>query len=444
MVKRKRQDLDEAEKELPHHVVLSHVTAILPPSSVDVGADGCRTRTGAPPTGLCCARHGKRSGKNGCRSRPETRPGILSVTPPGNVAVRSSRMATSRVLQGRHSRRSEPRRRRWAGQMSAAVRFRLSAFRWLGIAAVLAAITACGGTKTSPAPADTAPGSWARLAPMPSARQEVTVAEAGGRIYVIGGFGEGLAASDLVEAYDPGTNRWERRASLPVALHHPAAVGLDAKVLVFGGYRGTISWTALARVFEYDPAADRWRERAPMPTARGGLAAAVVGGEVHVVGGGAGAPRATHEVYDARADRWRAAPPMPTPRDHLAAVALGGRLYAIGGRKSFFGEQYAAVEVYDPGVGRWQAVAPLPLARGGLAAIAHAGRIFVFGGELPSGIVNAVEMYDPATDRWVAKAGMPTPRHGLGAAAASSRMYLAAGGSRPGLARSDVLEAFEP
>jgi N-acetylneuraminic acid mutarotase len=135
---------------------------------------------------------------------------------------------------------------------------------------------------------------------------------------------------------------------------------------------------------------------------------------------------------------------MPTPRDHLATVALGGRLYAIGGRKSFFGDQSAAVEVYDPGSRRWQAVAPLPLARGGLAAIAHAGRIFVFGGELPSGIVSAVEMYDPATDRWVAKAAMPTPRHGLGAAAVGPRMYLAAGGSRPGLARSGALEAYEP
>jgi N-acetylneuraminic acid mutarotase len=328
------------------------------------------------------------------------------------------------------------------GRVSTAAWLRLGALRWLGAAGVLAAISACGGTKTSPAPADTVPGTWARLASMPSVRQEVAAAEAGGRIYVIGGFGESFAASDLVEAYDPGTDRWERRASLPVALHHAAAVGFDATVLVFGGYRGTVSWTPLASVFEYDPAADRWRERAPMPTARGGLAAAGVGGEVHVVGGEAGARLPTHEVYDARADRWRAAPPMPTPRDQLAAVALGGRRYAIGGRRSFLGEQYAAVEVYDPGAGRWQAVAPLPLARGGLAAVAHESRIFVFGGELPSGIVNAVEMYDPATDRWVAKAVMPTPRHGLGAAAVGPRIYLAAGGRRPGLARSSALEAF--
>jgi N-acetylneuraminic acid mutarotase len=189
--------------------------------------------------------------------------------------------------------------------VSGAIRLRLHALGWLGAAGLLSAIVACGVTQNSPAPVDTAPGTWTRLASMPSVRQEVAMGEAGGRIYVIGGFGDGLAASDLVEAYDPGTDRWGRRSSLPVALHHPAAVGLDAKVLVLGGYRGTLSWTSLASVFEYDPASDRWRERAPMPTARGGLAAAVVGGEVHAVGGDAGAPLATHEVYDPRADRWR-------------------------------------------------------------------------------------------------------------------------------------------
>ena len=189
--------------------------------------------------------------------------------------------------------------------MSTAIWLRRSAFGWLGAAGLLVAITACSGTKNSPAPVDTAPGTWTRLASMPSVRQEVAVAETGGRMYVIGGFGRGLAASDLGEAYLPGADHRERRAALPMALHHPAAVGLDAKVLVFGGFRGTISWTPLANVFEYDPATDRWRERAPMPTARGGLAAAVVGGEVHVVGGEAGARLATHEVYDPRADRWR-------------------------------------------------------------------------------------------------------------------------------------------
>jgi len=59
--------------------------------------------------------------------------------------------------------------------------------------AVLAALatTACiGATTDSPAPLDVkTPGSWRRLAPMPTARQEVAAAALHGRVFVIGGIG---------------------------------------------------------------------------------------------------------------------------------------------------------------------------------------------------------------------------------------------------------------
>jgi N-acetylneuraminic acid mutarotase len=135
---------------------------------------------------------------------------------------------------------------------------------------------------------------------------------------------------------------------------------------------------------------------------------------------------------------------MPTARDHLAVVALGGKLYAIGGRVSFFGEKYGSVEVYDPATDSWRVEAPLPDARGGIAAAVFGGRIFVFGGELPFRIFNAAEMLDPAAGTWVAKAPMPTPRHGMGAAVLGKRIYLPGGGTQPGAARTNVLEAFEP
>ena len=68
-------------------------------------------------------------------------------------------------------------------------------------------------------------GTWTRAASLPSSRTEVTGAEVGGRLYVIGGFGQG---GNLVEAYHPRTDRWEQRAPVPVSLHHAAAVGVGA------------------------------------------------------------------------------------------------------------------------------------------------------------------------------------------------------------------------
>ena len=53
------------------------------------------------------------------------------------------------------------------------------------------------------------PGNWQIRAPLPSSRTEVAAAEIGGKIYVIGGYGKN---GDLVEAYDPRKDRWQRRA----------------------------------------------------------------------------------------------------------------------------------------------------------------------------------------------------------------------------------------
>jgi Kelch motif len=166
-------------------------------------------------------------------------------------------------------------------------------------------------------------GTWTRTAPLLSSRTEVTGAELGGRLYVVGGFGQG---GDQVEAYDPRADRWERRAPLPVPIHHTAAVAIAGRLDVVGGYAEG-QWAVLASVFEYDPGTDRWRTRAPLPTARGALAAAVIDGRLYAAGGVGATGRNTDalEVYEPGKDRWEPRAPMPVPRDHHAAAAGGGK-----------------------------------------------------------------------------------------------------------------------
>jgi N-acetylneuraminic acid mutarotase len=106
-------------------------------------------------------------------------------------------------------------------------------------------------------------GRWTVGTPMPSARTEVAVAEVGGKIYVVGGFG----GERELEVYDPGTDRWSRGASIPRALHHAAAMGLKDKLYVVGGF--VEGWTPTDDVHEYDPAGDRWKRLAALPTPRG-------------------------------------------------------------------------------------------------------------------------------------------------------------------------------
>ena len=105
------------------------------------------------------------------------------------------------------------------------------------------------------------------------------MAEVGGKIYVVGGFG----GERELEIYDPAANRWSRGASIPRELHHAAAVGWQEKLYAVGGF--VEGWTPTDDVHEYDPASDRWKRLAALPTPRGALAAAVLGGKVHAVGG---------------------------------------------------------------------------------------------------------------------------------------------------------------
>jgi N-acetylneuraminic acid mutarotase len=305
----------------------------------------------------------------------------------------------------------------------------------------------CVGVATqSPAPVDQrAPGRWATLAPMPTARQEVAVATLGGHVWVIGGFSSAAEPLATVERYDPATDSWDARAPLPEAVHHAAAAVVGDRLFVIGGFGGgRVRWTPLDSVWEWTEARGTWQARAKMPTARGALAVAELGGRVHALGGSGPDALNVHEVYDPTADRWTTANAMPTARDHLAAVAFQGKVWALGGRTSFFGTQYANVEVYDPGSDSWRTAAPLPTGRGGLAAAALADRILVFGGEAPLRIFASTEMYEPAGSRWIAKEPMPTPRHGLGAVAIAGRVYVPAGGSEPGLAVTQANEAYTP
>ena len=78
------------------------------------------------------------------------------------------------------------------------------------------------------------------------------------RIYVVGGFD----GQTELEVYDPTADQWSRGAPFPRSLHHAAAVGLDGKLWVVGGYID--GWTAADTTYEYDPATGHWRTRASM------------------------------------------------------------------------------------------------------------------------------------------------------------------------------------
>ncbi len=276
-------------------------------------------------------------------------------------------------------------------------------------------------------------GLWFALAPMPSARQEISSAVLDGKIYVIGGFNSSGASTNTVEVYDPVTNTWSRAAPLPIVTNHNAAAVAAGKLYAFGGTSN--------RVFVYNPQQNSWSEVAPMNFVHGGTpAVAVINDRIYVAGGtGGGMGGNELEVYDPVANTWTTLAPMNVPRNHTAGGAINGKFYVVGGRGS--ANAATALEVYDPQTNTWKTLAPMPTGRSGIGAAVVNGELYVFGGEIP-GVFSAVEVYNPLDNTWQQLPAMPTPRHGLFAAVLDNRIYLPGGATVEGLGATNINEVF--
>ncbi len=279
-------------------------------------------------------------------------------------------------------------------------------------------------------------GTWSSGPALQVSRGEVAGATTQDRIYVIGGFG----GSNVVEEYQLGRNAWVRRANLPIGLNHPAAVGLNGKVYVIGGYQD--DGTPTNSLYEFDSAKNQWRALKPMPTARGALGAVVSGEKIFAVGGTLRGDVGNLEMYDPSRDVWQSLAPVPTPRDHIAVAVTRGRIYVIGGRIGNAGRNVNTNEEYDPQTNTWRTRAPMPTPRSGIAAAVQKEMVFVFGGEEPSKTFDENEAYDPLTDSWRSFARMPTARHGIGAVSFDGRIFVLAGGRTPGGSESTFVDIF--
>lgn len=282
---------------------------------------------------------------------------------------------------------------------------------------------------------------WISLAPVLVPRQEVAVAAANGRIYLIGGISGAPSILSSVEEYDPSTNSWLFVAPLPRPRHHAAAVGIGEFVYVVGGME-SLAFDAQASLYRYDTTRDEWTELAPLPQARAALAAVAIDGRIYAVGG-VPATRSL-AVYDPASNTWTSLAPMPTGREHLAAAAVDGKLYVAGGRLN---ANVNAFERYDPASNAWTALDPLPTARSGIAAAAIGSRIYVFGGEgnsrTPTGVFEEVESFDTISGTWRREVPMAIPRHGIGAAVLGDRIHIPGGAPVQGFGTTGVHDAVE-
>jgi N-acetylneuraminic acid mutarotase len=274
---------------------------------------------------------------------------------------------------------------------------------------------------------------WTTMEPMPTPGAWIGAAVVNEKIYAIGGNG-GYGSSSVYE-YDPITDTWTTKTSMPNPRINFGIAVIENKIYIIGGDRGNydigITTTAINEV--YDPATDTWEMKTSMPTRRMAVSANVVDGKIYVIGGGEKTPNTNltptdvNEVYDPETDKWTTLEPIPNPVNYHTSAVVDSKIYVMGGAVNVNLNQ-----IYDPETDTWSSGAPLPTgvdsaATGVTTGIFAPKRIYVIGGKQNLDAVKLNQVYDPETDTWVYRWAMPTARYGLGVAIINDTIYAIGG-----------------
>ncbi len=221
-----------------------------------------------------------------------------------------------------------------------------------GIVYVVGGLTSCGSVAlTSLTAYDPATNTWTARAPMPTARGSLAVGVVDGILYAVGGLfyvGVNGFVTNAVEAYNPATNTWSTKASLPTARYALRAGVVNGVLYAIGG--SFINGTLVATVEAYDPGTNTWSTKASMPLPKAyGMAVETIDNIMFVAGGtSTGSPDGTVLEYNAATNSWATNTAMITPRVNLAGGLLNGALHTVGGQNGA-GVPQPTHEAFTPG-----------------------------------------------------------------------------------------------
>jgi N-acetylneuraminic acid mutarotase len=213
-----------------------------------------------------------------------------------------------------------------------------------------------GGVDVSPASTNlvqaytVATNTWSNNPPMPGTRHLMGSGIIGDFIYLVAGYSAvgGIAESQNWQ-FNPSTGAFTPRTSLPIALGGAGSAVSGGQLYIMGG--ANPDSTALDTNYAYDPETDTWALKASVPTpvhVPAGVALSAAGncdGDIILIGGGnpvladqalrstAEAPQATNvtQIYDVVTNSWVSGPPLPVGRSFIGAAQAGNTLIATGG-----------------------------------------------------------------------------------------------------------------
>ena len=186
---------------------------------------------------------------------------------------------------------------------------------------------------------DSTSDKWQSLAPLPTPRihlngSAVAISE---RIYVLGGAEKWFVTSSKNEMYDPFSDSWDEKAPLPTPRQSPVLAACGKKMYAIGGHGGYPPlFQNLPIVEAYDPMTDRWERKADLPESGFAVGAVEIEEKIFVlIQTGLGEDEKSKiYVYNPEADQWST--PVHVPRAvRLAGMAcMDNILYIVGGGNS--------------------------------------------------------------------------------------------------------------
>ncbi len=294
---------------------------------------------------------------------------------------------------------------------------------------------------------------WFEKASMPTERYNLGVAVADGKIYAIGGSYNQIhedksyyaEITNVTEVYDPATNIWTTKAPMPTPRSDFAVAAYKNRIYTFGGKipGSAIARTELTNITEvYDPATDTWATKASMPTTDPDFSAIAVDGKIYLIS-------AQTHVYDPATDSWTTDTPIPVVVADYASAVLDDKIYVIGGRAT---DVTGLTQIFDPKTGVWSTGKSLPIAVTDAAAGATNGvlapkAIYVLGGIIKNDPFHAkdyVQVYFPENDSWRTGTSMPSVQASLGVAVLNDALYAIGGGRGLFYPNSDVNYLYLP
>jgi N-acetylneuraminic acid mutarotase len=283
---------------------------------------------------------------------------------------------------------------------------------------------------------------------MPTARAGLGVVAVNGKIYAIGGttasgtyppdmFAGGFVGTN--EEYDPATNTWSTKASMPTPRDYFAIAAYQNKIYCIGGaigftvdeMSGFYGYVTSGVNEVYDTVTDSWVTKASMPFDGMKLQANVVNGKIYVMQG------SYVHVYDPANDSWTKGTGMPaTPVQGSGSppvsVVVDDKIVVTGEFSTGFGSSEQKVLIYDTETDSWSEGTSGPVvlicgAAGATTGVKAPKRVYVLGvpGGYPSPIINQV--YDLEADAWAAATPLPTYLKDFGITVVNDILYLIGG-----------------